>query len=595
MPPFFDSKLLSQSSFVGLQLQLIFFQQKINNKNNSMFILYLKKLHHNIIQLFCAAEHVLPAWFLNIWKRTVMSLISFNSVSFYYTDSEDQVFEDLSLNIDTSWRLGLTGKNGRGKTTFLKLIGKEIQPVKGEVVPGISTFYFPYVPEVPHSATIEVVKESIAPYTFLESRMKELLAAGDEKSISEYGNLLEQYESADGYEIDSLIEKEFAGLKMNADLLQRRFDTLSGGEQTKALIIVLFLKKGSLPLIDEPTDHLDMKGRMILGDYLSAKSGFIIASHDRHFLDLCTDQIMSINKSDVRINKGNYSQWKSNMDIEEEFELRKNENLRREVTSLDNAAKNRRKWADEKEKEKIGAYDKGFVGRKSAKQMKRALHIEKRINEKLEQKKSLLKNAEDERQLKISVTKKSTDKLLSLSNVSFKTQDRIIIDNISLDVHKGDRIAIIGDNGCGKTSLLKIIMKELTPDSGIVHKPNHVTISYSRQNPLWEKGLLRDLLRKENIDETRFRNIMGVMGAWGELFERPLETFSKGQVKKIELCRSFLHPVDLFIWDEPLNNLDIFSREQLEAVILKYEPTMIFTEHDQVFVSNIATSVVSLT
>ncbi len=524
-----------------------------------------------------------------------MSLISFNSVSFYYTDSEDQVFEDLSLNIDTSWRLGLTGKNGRGKTTFLKLIGKEIHPVKGEIHSGISTFYFPYVPKEPHSGTLKVIKESIAPYSFWESRMKELLAAGDEWSISEYGSILEQYESADGYEIDPLIEKEFAGLKMNTGLLQRSFDTLSGGEQTKALIIALFLKKGSLPLIDEPTDHLDMKGRMILGEYLSAKNGFIIASHDRHFLDLCTDHIMSINKSDVRINKGNYSQWKSNMDIEEEFELRKNENLRREVNSLENAAKNRRKWADEKEKEKIGAYDKGFIGRKSAKQMKRALQIEKRINEKLEQKKSLLKNAEDERRLKISRARTSTDKLISLNNVTLRIQGRTIIKNFSIDVYKGERIAIIGDNGCGKTSLLKIIMKEIAPDSGTVHKPNHISVSYSRQNPLWEKGLLRDLLQMENIDETRFRNIMGVMGAWGELFDRPIETFSKGQIKKIELCRSFLNPVDLFIWDEPLNNLDIYSREQLEAVILKYEPTMIFTEHDQTFVANIATSVVSLT
>jgi lincosamide and streptogramin A transport system ATP-binding/permease protein len=373
---------------------------------------------------------------------------------------------------------------------------------------------------------------------------------------------------------------------------------LSAGNQANAGIMRVqeaFLKMVDLTLLLALLYHGGYGLMSVLGDYLSSKSGFITASHDRHFLDLCTDHIMSINKSDVRINKGNYTQWKTNMDIEAEFEFRKNENLRREVTSLESAAKNRRKWAGEKEKEKIGAYDKGFIGRRAAKQMKRALQIEKRINEKLEQKKSLLKNAEDERPLKIHGTKASNDKLLSLSNVLFRIQGRTIIENFSLDVHKGDRIAIIGDNGSGKTSLLKIMMKELTPDSGIVYRPNHITVSYSRQNPLWERGLLRDLIRKENIDETKFRNIMGVMGAWGELFERPLETFSKGQIKKIELCRSFMNPADLFIWDEPLNNLDIYSREQLEAVILKFEPTMIFTEHDLTFVANTATSVVTLT
>lgn len=523
-----------------------------------------------------------------------MSLINFDSVSFYYTDSNDKVFEDLSLNIDTSWRLGLTGKNGRGKTTFLRLTGKELQPVKGEVHSVTGTFYFPYIPEDTGSPTLRVIKESIAPYYFWESRMKELLAAGDESSILEYGTLLESYESAGGYEIDSLIEKEFSGLGMSSDLLKRRFDTLSGGEQTKALISALFLRKEALPLIDEPTDHLDMKGRLILGEYLSSKNGFIIATHDRHLLDLCADHIMSINKSDVRINKGNYSKWKASMDIEAEFEFRKNENLKREVSSLEKAAKNRRKWADEKEKEKTGAFDKGFVGRRAAKQMKRALQFEKRITEKLEEKKSLLKNKEDERPLKLAGTGSSKEKLISVSNIIYSIQGRTIIDNFSLDISRGERLALIGDNGSGKTSLLRIIMKELDPDSGIVYRPNHISVSYSRQNPLWERGLLRDLIRKEGIDETRFRNIMGVMGAWGDLFERPIETFSKGQIKKIELCRSFLNPADVFIWDEPLNNLDIYSREQIETVILKYQPTMIFTEHDLKFVTNIATSVIAL-
>ncbi|MBK8550720.1 MAG: ABC-F family ATP-binding cassette domain-containing protein [Ignavibacteria bacterium] len=360
----------------------------------------------------------------------------------------------------------------------------------------------------------------------------------------------------------------------------------------------MFLKNNSFPLIDEPTDHLDMKGRIILGEYLSKRKGFILVSHDRNFIDTCVDHILSINKSDVRINNGNYSQWKYNMEIEEEFERRKNENLRREVKSLEISAKKRRQWSNVKEYEKIGATneetDKGYIGHKSAKLMKRALQIEMRINKKLDEKKTLLKNTEDERKLKIATIKNSKEKLLSVVNASLNFEGKTIFDNFSFDVYKGDRTALIGDNGCGKTSLINAIKKKLKLNDGFIHIPGFLKISYSNQNPEWDSGFLRDHLKENNIDETRFRNILGVMGAWGELFERPLETFSKGELKKVELCKSFIEPGNLLIWDEPLNYLDVMSREQLEVVILESGPTMLFTEHDKMFVENVATNVVAM-
>ncbi len=526
-----------------------------------------------------------------------MGSINLNSVTFYYTDSVDKIFEELTLNIDTGWRLGLIGRNGRGKSTLLDLLNKKLFPVKGDIVSDHRTFYFPYVPENTEQTTFNVIKENIAPYSFWEKKIEELIKASDEKSIIEYGETLEEFQNAGGYEIDSMIEKEFAELGMSPDLLKRNFKTLSGGEQTRALIISLFLKKDSFQLIDEPTDHLDMKGRRILGEYLSKKKGFIVVSHDRNFLDVCTDHILSINKSDVRINKGNYSQWKHNMETEEEFERRKNENLRREVNSLETAARKGRRWSDGKEKEKIGAKreftDKGNIGRRSAKLMKRALHIELRRDKKLEEKKSLLKNVEDERELKIE-TKKKTEKLLSLADVSVSFDGKRIFENISFDIFRGDRIALTGDNGSGKTSLIRAINKEITPDEGLIHLPAHIKILNARQDPCLRKGYLREHLKEENIDETKFRNILGVMGAWGELFDRPLETFSKGQLKKVELCKSFLEPCDLMIWDEPLNYLDVSSREQLEEVILGFKPTILFTEHDKTFVENIATEVIEI-
>jgi len=521
-----------------------------------------------------------------------MSLINLNSVTFYYADSADKVFENLTLNIDTGWRLGLIGRNGRGKSTLLNLIDGKITPVKGEIVSDVKTLYFPFVPGNIEQTAFNVIKENIAPFSLWELRMRELSNAADEKSINEFGEILELYQNASGYEIDAMIEKEFSEIGMDSNLLKRDFNTLSGGEQTRALIISLFLKKDSYPLLDEPTDHLDMKGRMLLAEYLSGKKGFILASHDRNFIDICVDHVLSINKSEVRLNSGNYSQWKYNMQLEEEFEKRKNENLRREVRSLESAAKKRRRWADSKEKEKKGAYDKGYIGHKSAKQMKRALHIELRIEDKLEEKKSLLKNVEDERKLKLPKEKKIKEMLISVEKASLSFDGKMIFEDFSLDVFHGERVALIGDNGCGKTSLIRAIKKELSLDDGSIYIPRSLEISYANQIPSWDRGLLREHLRRENLDETKFRNILGVMGAWGELFERPLETFSRGELKKVELCKSFMYPGRLLIWDEPLNYLDIKSREQLEEVILEFKPTMLFTEHDKAFVENVATKVV---
>ncbi|HMR40796.1 MAG TPA: ATP-binding cassette domain-containing protein [Ignavibacteria bacterium] len=498
------------------------------------------------------------------------------------------------MNIDTGWRLGLIGRNGRGKSTLLNLINKGLQPVKGELRSTVPAFYFPYLPVDEKPSVLNVIKENIAPYSYWENRMKELAVSGDSRDMEEFGEILESYQNADGYEIDSMIRKEFNELGMQEELLERDFLSLSGGEQTRALIITLFLKKDSFPMIDEPTDHLDMNGRLLLGEYLSKKNGFILASHDRNFLDICTDHILSINKSDVRLNKGNYSNWKNNMLTEEEYEKRKDINLKRELRSLESAAAKNRKWSGYKEKEKSGAYDKGYIGHRSAKLMKRALHIEERISKKIEEKKKLLNNKEDERRLSIPSRLSGKEKVLSVINATLHIDEKKIFENFSMDIFKGERIALTGNNGSGKTSLIRAIKNEIKLSAGSINIPGFIRISFANQDPVWNKGLLRELLRDENTDETKFRNILGVMGAWGELFDRPLETFSRGQLKKVELCRSFLSESDILIWDEPMNYLDTESREQLEAAILKFRPTMLFTEHDKTFVDKIATGVFSI-
>lgn len=519
--------------------------------------------------------------------------IIFENITFNYGSSSGEIFNDLSLCMDTSWKLGLIGKNGKGKTSFLYLINKKVEPLKGIVHCPIDTFYFPFESKNPAATTLEVVKDSVEPFCVWEKNMKYLLQKGDEKSISGYGEIEEKYQKAGGYEIDHRIEMELKDAGLSGDLLNKPFNTLSGGEQTKALITSLFLRNYSLALIDEPTNHLDMKGRLKLGDYLANKNGFILVSHDRYFLDICTDHILSLNKNDVRINKGNYSQWKYSMEIEEEFELRKKENLEREVHQLEQAASKRRKWSFLKEKEKIGAHDKGFISHRAAKTMKRAISIEGRIDSKIEEKKLLLKNFEKERKLKLNSNKRLRNILLNMEDVVIKFDGRVIIDKFSLTIHEGERIALLGDNGSGKTSLFKVITGEISCE-GHVNIPSHIKYVYARQNPVWKSGSLLDYLKNEKIDVIKFRNVMAVLGIERNIINKPLNFFSMGEKKKIELCKSFLESYDFFIWDEPMNYLDTSGREQIEDVLLRYKPTMLFTEHDRRFIERIATRIIEL-
>jgi len=523
-----------------------------------------------------------------------MSSIGVQDLDFHYDSPYTEVFQGVSITIDTSWRSAMVGRNGRGKTTLLKLLRGELVPSRGTVMMPARSCYFPYLPPDPTLPALEIIKEYIAPFRLWEEQMEHLLAAGDAESLAAYGDILERYQEARGYQIDALIEKEIAAIGMRAELLERRFDTLSGGEQTRALIAALFLTTGAYPLIDEPTNHLDMEGRQLLGDYLSRKDGFMVVSHDRHFLDTCVDHIVSINRNDVRITRGNFSQWKEQMELEEGFERRRSENLRREIADLEAGAAKRRSWSNAKEREKDSAADSGFVSRRAAKQMKRALQAERRIDEKIEEKRDLLKNAESSRSLKLGVDTKSPEILLTVQDAGIAIGNRTIIDRFSLVLRKGERVALVGANGSGKTTLLRAIAGELPVASGLIHMPRHLSIARSYQTPLWNQGELRGHLRDAGIDETSFRNIMGALGVSGEIFERPLESFSQGERKKVDLCRSFVVRSHLFIWDEPMNYIDLMSREQIEEALLEYEPTMLFVEHDRRFIERIATRVVEL-
>lgn len=523
-----------------------------------------------------------------------MSRIRLTNLSFHYDDPYEQVFERLSLGVEHTWRTGLIGRNGSGKSTLLALIHGTLTPHGGEVRTAGVTMRFPYTPPVEAVTTREVVRDSVGPYRRLENEMEMLSTREDEESVARFGQVLDAYERLGGYDIESRIERELASLGLCESHLDRPFATLSGGEQTRALIVPLFLRPDTFPLIDEPTNHLDIEGRRMLGEYLARQRGFIVVSHDRELLDACVDHIIAIDAAEVRVYQTSYTGWREQKEITELYEHRRFENLTREVNAMERAARERRQWSHTKEAEKRGAYDKGHIGARAARHMKRALHIERRSREALEEKRALLLDVEKERKLLLRSVRSGPDALLRVQDVSVSLGGREILHDVSLTVARGERVAILGPNGCGKTTLLRAITGEIALTSGIVDLPGHIRVVRAHQEPLWQQGPLREHLLDAGIDEQGFRRVMGSLGVTGEVFDRPLETFSLGQRKKVDLCRSFMAPAHLFIWDEPMNDIDVISREAIEAAVLAHEPTMLFVEHDRRFIRNVATRVISL-
>lgn len=523
-----------------------------------------------------------------------MSIINVNGLTFSYESHYENIFEDTSFTIDTDWKLGFIGRNGRGKTTFLKLLLGKYE-YKGTIVSSISFDYFPF--EVCEKGiTRDVIRNVIAPYKQWEEEMEGCIADSTAESLDRYGVVLEMYLHHDGYSIDELIEKEIGKLGVASDVLQRPFETLSNGERTKLMLAALFLKKNNFLLIDEPTNHLDIEGRQVVADYLSSKKGFILVSHDRLFLDQIIDHVLSINRNSIEIIKGNYEVWKFNKDRHDQYELGENEKLKKEIGRLELASRQTMGWSTEIEKSKIGSHsgDRGFIGHKSAKMMKRAKVIEKRQDRLIEEKREFLKNVEQVDTLKIHGMDYVKNTLIEVRDLGITYGEKKVCEDISFMVERGERIALRGSNGCGKSSIIKLLMGQDINYAGKVLKGTGLKISYVPQDTSFLKGDMKDFVRNEGIDESLFKAILRKLDFTRNAFDKDLSELSGGQKKKVLIAKSLSEHAHIYIWDEPLNFIDILSRNQIEELILKYEPTMIFVEHDRLFNEKIATKTIKL-
>jgi lincosamide and streptogramin A transport system ATP-binding/permease protein len=492
-----------------------------------------------------------------------MSLISVENLTFAYDGSYDNIFENVSFQIDTDWKLGLTGRNGRGKTTFLNLLLGKYE-YSGKITSNVSFEYFPYEVSDKTDNTADVI-----------------------------GGIYPEY-------LHWQLLRELTLLQVSEDVLYRPFGTLSNGEQTKVLLAALFLKENSFLLIDEPTNHLDMSARKIVSDYLNSKNGFILVSHDRTFLNNCVDHILSINKTDIEIQKGNFSSWWENKRLQDNFELAEKEKLQKDIRRMSAAAKRTNDWSNKAEKTKMGTRnsglkpDRGYIGAKAAKMMKRSKSIETRQLSAVDEKSKLLKNIETAESLKLSQLDYHADRLALLQNVSIFYGEKAACENVSFTIEQGDRIALCGKNGSGKSSILKLICGENIVFQGNFTKGSQLKISYVSQDTSFLKGSLTDFAIENHIDESLFKAILRMLDFSRVQFEKDMSDFSGGQKKKVLIAKSLCEKAHLHIWDEPLNFIDVISRIQIEDLLLEYTPTILFVEHDSAFCDNIATKIVAI-
>lgn len=496
-----------------------------------------------------------------------MSMIQIQNLSFAYPGSYDPVFENANVQWDTAWKLGLTGRNGRGKTTLLRLLQGQY-PYRGHIAATVGFEQFPCAVPGPACTVAELGQAQLGPEGAWQ------------------------------------LPRELARMQMATGLLERPFGTLSQGEQTRVLLAVLFLRAGQTGrylLIDEPTNHLDAAGRAQLGRYLRGQQqGFLLVSHDRTLLDECCDHMLAIQRSDITVTRGGFSTWWQEVQARDKREAAENARLAKEIGRLQEAARLNAGWSAKLEKAKFNttnsgkAVDRGFVGAQAARQMKRAKAIEARREKAIQEKTALFKNLDYTEELKLHPLAHPKERLVWLDGVAMQYGAALVCGDVRLELCRGSRVAVQGPNGSGKSSLLRLICGEAVPHRGAVALASGLIVSYLPQSADEVRGSLEAYAARYGVDKSLFYAILRKLGLERVQLEKDGRALSAGQRKKVMLARSLCQQAHLYVWDEPLNYVDLLSRMQIEALLLEYRPTLLFVEHDRAFVAKIATQTLGL-
>ena len=496
----------------------------------------------------------------------------------------NNVLDGLSFTITEGERVAILGKNGSGKTTLFRILTGELDYDEGNVTlaPGKRIGLISQIPVYPEGWTTEdVLRTAQKALNHAEHRMREIEAqlehsTESELLLKEYDRLQSDFERLGGYEADAERNRVANGLEITQDMRSRLFDNLSGGEKTRVNLARLILEDTDILLLDEPTNHLDLQATEWLEEYISHFKGTVLAiSHDRYFLDKVAQRCIEITDGKAEFYSGNYSFYT------EERQRRFNEKMKQyekdsaKIAQLQKAAEQMHLWA--------------FMG--NDKLHKRAFSMEKRI--------AKLKQTErPTTQKKLSVKFKEAsftgDEAVVMADVSKRFGAKQLFSGLDLEIVGGECVAILGKNGTGKTSLLRIMTGEMDADSGYTYLGPQVRCAYLPQIVTFSndsRSALDTMLYDCRCTPQQARDRLAAFGFQGERVMTPVGVLSGGERSRLKLCMLMGSDINLLILDEPTNHLDIASREWMEDALSDYEQTLVFVSHDRYFIDKFATRI----
>ena len=495
------------------------------------------------------------------------------------------VLDGLTFQVDQGERVGLLGRNGAGKTTLFKILTGELDYDEGTVVVGQGrrVGLISQIPVYPAGYTVEdVLRSAFARLESLAEEMRALearMAAGesDPAILKRYGALSERFEAFGGYDTDVAVNKIANGLSIPDSQRQQLFDSLSGGEKTRVNLGRLILEDTDILLLDEPTNHLDLHATEWLEEYIRGFHGTVVTiSHDRYFLDRTVTRVIEIQDGRAEFYSGNYSFYAVEKERRYQERMKQYEKEQAKIAQLEKAAEQLRVWA--------------FMG--MDKTYRRAISMEKRIERMRTTSKPTKARKMDAR---FSSAEFHGDEVLGIRNVSKSYGDKHLFEGISLKVEGGERIALIGDNGTGKSTLIKMIVGELYPDDGRIKTGPQVKEAYLPQivrfdHPDW--NLVENMMAaKRGLSAQSARNRLAAYDFRGEDVFKPVSVLSGGEQSRLRLCMLMDDEINFLILDEPTNHLDIDSREWIEEAVEAYDGTLLFVSHDRYFINRFATRI----
>ena len=495
------------------------------------------------------------------------------------------ILDGLTFQIDQGERVGLLGKNGAGKTTLFKILTGELDYDEGEVRigQGRRMGLISQIPVYPAGYTVEdVLRTAFSRVQALAEEMESLAARmaegeNDPALLRRYGSLSERFEVFGGYDIDVAVNKIANGLSISQAMRTQLFDSLSGGEKTRVNLGRLILEDTDILLLDEPTNHLDLHATEWLEEYIRSFRGTVVAiSHDRYFLDRVVTRVIEIQDGKAEFYSGNYSFYAVEKERRYQERMKQYQKEQAKIAQLEKSAEQLRLWA-------FQGMDKTY---------RRAISMEKRIERMRTTAKPTKAKKMDAR---FSTAEFHGDEVLSLRGLSKSFGDKRLFDGITLKVEGGERIALIGDNGTGKSTLIKMIMGELYPDDGRIRTGPQVKAAYLPQiihfdHPDW--NLVENMrAAKRGLSAQSARNRLAAYEFRGEDVMKPVSVLSGGEQSRLRLCMLMDDEINFLILDEPTNHLDIASREWIEEAVEAYDGTLLFVSHDRYFINRFATRI----